>query len=89
MKYGELRELHELQFVGRIRYEHPKAFRELVETVVRHKSYSLQETNLALDLLIADDFLKTSKIGEALQDTALPLIKYWSTTKTNDKRVMF
>ena len=76
MKYGELRELHELQFVGRIRYEHPKAYRGLLETVVRLKRFSLQSTNLPLDLLIADDFLKTSKIGEALHETALPLIKH-------------
>ncbi|XP_063859244.1 probable glutamate receptor [Scylla paramamosain] len=59
MKSGEFRELHELKFVGRIRYEPPKAFKGLLETKVRTDRYSLQSTSLTLDLLIADDFLKT------------------------------
>ncbi|XP_063859246.1 glutamate receptor ionotropic, delta-1-like [Scylla paramamosain] len=61
MKSGELRELHELQFVGRIRYEPPSAYPELLETVVRTDRHSLQSTNFPLDLLIADDFLKTKR----------------------------
>ncbi|KAK8407426.1 hypothetical protein O3P69_002155 [Scylla paramamosain] len=68
MKSGELRELHELQFVGRIRYEPPSAYPELLETVVRTDRHSLQSTNFPLDLLIADDFLKTSEGGEARRD---------------------
>lgn len=64
MKSGELKELHELNFVGRIKYAHSKAYRGLLETAVRHDRYSLQSTNLPLDLLIADDFLKTSEGSE-------------------------
>lgn len=64
MKSGELKELHELNFVGRIRYAHSKENRGLLETAVRHDRHSLQSTNLPLDLLIADDFLKTSEGGE-------------------------
>ena len=60
MKSGELRELHELQFVGRVRYERTSAFREMLETVVRHEGYSILDTSLTLDLLIAGDFLQTS-----------------------------
>ena len=62
----ELRELHELQFVGRIRYEPPRAYPGLLETVVRTDRHSLQSTNFPLDLLIADDFLKRSEGGEVL-----------------------
>lgn len=66
MKSGELRELHELQFVGRIRYEPPRAYPGLLETVVRTDRHSLQSTNFPLDLLIADDFLKTSESSEVV-----------------------
>ena len=66
MESGELRELHELQFVGRIRYEPPRAYPGLLETVVRTDRHSLQSTNFPLDLLIADDFLKRSEGGEVL-----------------------
>ncbi|MPC44647.1 Glutamate receptor U1 [Portunus trituberculatus] len=66
MKSGELRELHELKFVGRVRYERTSAFREMLETVVRHEGYSILDTSLTLDLLIAGDFLKTSIIMNML-----------------------
>ena len=75
MKSGELRELHELNFVGRVRYERTSAFREMLETAVRHDGYSLLETSLAADLLIANDFLKTSEGGEARRSCALFLVK--------------
>ena len=71
MKSGELRELHELQFVDRVRYERTSAFRKMLETVVRHDGYSILETSLTLDLLIANDFLKTSEDDEARQSCAL------------------
>lgn len=61
MTSGELRELHELNHVGRIRYERTSAFRDMLETVVRQDGYSILETTLTLDLLIAGDFVKTSK----------------------------
>ena len=77
MKSGELRELHELKFVGRIRYEPPKAFSGLLETAVRYDSHSLLSTSLTLDFLIADDFFKTSERG-----SALTLIKLLSTTES-------
>ncbi|XP_050727810.1 probable glutamate receptor [Eriocheir sinensis] len=61
MTFGELKELHELNYVGRIRYERTSAFRDMLETVVRHDGYSLMDTTLTIDLLIAGDFLKTNK----------------------------
>lgn len=61
MTFGELKELHELNYVGRIRYERTSAFRDLLETAVRHDGYSFMETTLTIDLLVAGDFLKTSK----------------------------
>ncbi|KAK8407428.1 hypothetical protein O3P69_002157 [Scylla paramamosain] len=61
MKSGELRELHELNFVDRVRYERTSAFREMLETVVRYEGYSILDTSLTLDLLIAGDFLKTNR----------------------------
>ena len=58
--------MHELKFVGRIRYEPPKAFSGLLETKVRTDRYSLQSTSLTLDLLIAEYFLKTREAECAL-----------------------
>lgn len=63
MKSGELREVYDLSSVGRIKYQSLSLYHKLLETVVRHDKHSILQTSLTLDLLIAGDFLKTSKSG--------------------------
>lgn len=61
MKSGELREVYDLGSVGRIKYESTSVYHKILETSVRQDKHSLIETSLTLDLLIAGDFLRTSK----------------------------
>lgn len=63
MKSGELREVYDLSSVGRIKYESTSVYHKMLETAVRQDKYSIMETSLTLDLLIAGDFLRTSKSG--------------------------
>lgn len=64
MESGELRELHELQYVGRVQYE-TLDLHKMLEKFVRHGGYSIIDASLTLDLAIAEDFLKTSESREA------------------------
>ncbi|XP_063859240.1 glutamate receptor ionotropic, delta-1-like [Scylla paramamosain] len=58
MESGELRELHDLDKVGRVIYE-ASDLHSMVENYVRHGGYSLIDSAFSLDLLMADSFLKT------------------------------
>ncbi|XP_045130698.1 glutamate receptor ionotropic, delta-1-like [Portunus trituberculatus] len=55
---GELRELHELDKVGRVIYE-TTDLHSMIEKYVRHGSYSIVDAAFSLDLLMADNFIKT------------------------------
>ncbi|KAK8407425.1 hypothetical protein O3P69_002154 [Scylla paramamosain] len=55
---GELRELHDLDKVGRVIYE-TSDLHSMVENYVRLGGYSLIDAVFSIDLLMADSFLKT------------------------------
>ena len=59
MKTGELRELHELQFVGRVKYQHAATFPTALDTVVRRQHHAIISTSLSADLFMADLFILT------------------------------
>ncbi|KAK8407418.1 hypothetical protein O3P69_002147 [Scylla paramamosain] len=61
MKTGELRELHELQFVGRVKYQHATTFPAALDTVVRRQRHAIISTSLSADLFMADLFILTGK----------------------------
>ncbi|KAK8407419.1 hypothetical protein O3P69_002148 [Scylla paramamosain] len=59
MKTGELRELHELQFKGRVKYQHASTFPAALDTVVRHHQHVIISTSLSADLHMAELFIQT------------------------------
>ncbi|XP_050727669.1 probable glutamate receptor [Eriocheir sinensis] len=59
MKFGELRELHELQFVGRVRYQHASTFPRALDTQVRRQRHVIISTSLSAELFMADIFTQT------------------------------
>lgn len=59
MTSGELRELHELQFVGRVRYQHASTFPLALDTLVRRKRHVIISTSLSAELFMADIFTRT------------------------------
>lgn len=66
IKSGELRELYELDKVGRVIYE-TSDLHSMVENYVRHGGYSIVDAGFSIDLLMADNFIKTSERKEARQ----------------------
>ncbi|XP_063860093.1 probable glutamate receptor isoform X2 [Scylla paramamosain] len=61
MKTGELRELHELQFKGRVKYQHASTFPAALDTVVRHHQHVIISTSLSADLHMAELFIQTGR----------------------------
>ena len=65
MKSGELRELHELQFVGRVRYQHASTFPAALDNLVRRHHHAIIATSLSADLFMADIFTLTGILSVA------------------------
>ncbi|XP_071525276.1 probable glutamate receptor [Panulirus ornatus] len=59
IKSGDLKELNDLRFVGRVRYQHAKTFPTALDTLVRRQRHVIIGTSLSSELLIADVFDKT------------------------------
>lgn len=59
MKSGELRELHELQYVGRVLYQHASTFPRALDTLVRRQRHVIISTSLSAELFMADIFTQT------------------------------
>ncbi|KAG0725621.1 Glutamate receptor ionotropic, delta-1 [Chionoecetes opilio] len=60
MKSGELWELHELQFVSRVKYQLYSTFPVALNTLVRHHRHSIIATSLSVDLYVANIFTLTA-----------------------------
>ncbi|XP_069190086.1 glutamate receptor isoform X2 [Procambarus clarkii] len=61
IRSGELKELNDLKYVGRVRYEHAKMFPWALDTLVRRHTHVVISTSLSSDLFIADLFARTGR----------------------------
>lgn len=61
MTSGELKEVYDLLSVGRLKFESSSVYHKMLETVLPQDKYTFLEMTLSLDILIAGDFLRTSK----------------------------
>nr|XP_053651462.1 probable glutamate receptor [Cherax quadricarinatus] len=61
IKFGDLKELNDLKYIGRVDYQPASNFPQALDNLVRRHTHVIISTSLSSDLFIADLYAKTGK----------------------------